>query len=169
MEPDELEARLSAAERDASAALVLARAVDRDVAEVRDFRRAVVRSFNALRTEMNERFAAVYRLFGDVERRLEGMDLRLEGMELRLEGMDRRLEGVDRRLEGVDLRLEGVGRRFDQVDQRFSEVGLEFAKIDRGFTEMRGRLDSAAAGQQQIVGLLQTLIADSDRRPDGSG
>ncbi len=30
--------------------------------------------------------------------------------------------------------------------------------VDRGFTEMRGRFDAAAAGQQQIVGLLQTII-----------
>jgi hypothetical protein len=37
------------------------------------------------------------------------------------------------------------------VDQGFTEIG-------QGFTEMRGRLDGAAAGQQQIVELLNTLI-----------
>lgn len=31
--------------------------------------------------------------------------------------------------------------------------------VDHGFLEMRGRLDAAAAGQQQIVDLLGTLIA----------
>jgi len=30
--------------------------------------------------------------------------------------------------------------------------------VDNGFTEMRGKLDAAAAGQQQIVGLIQTII-----------
>jgi hypothetical protein len=30
--------------------------------------------------------------------------------------------------------------------------------VDAGFTEMRGRLDVAAAGQAQIVQLLTTLI-----------
>ena len=36
--------------------------------------------------------------------------------------------------------------------------------VDRGFTEIRGKLDAAAAGQQQIVGLLQTLT--EQERPD---
>jgi hypothetical protein len=35
--------------------------------------------------------------------------------------------------------------------------------VDTGFTEMRGKLDTSAAGQQQIVDLLTTLIGD---RPD---
>jgi hypothetical protein len=30
--------------------------------------------------------------------------------------------------------------------------------VDRGFTEMRGKFDATAAGQQQIVRLLQTII-----------
>jgi hypothetical protein len=34
--------------------------------------------------------------------------------------------------------------------------------VDRGFAEMRGRLDAAAAGQQQIVDLLGTLIDQRD-------
>ena len=108
MEPDSLEARVEAlethvsaldrrvraSEQDAAAARVLAGAADRDVTEIRgelrDFRRATARSFNALRTEMNE--------------------------------------------------------RFDQVDN--------------GFIDMRGKLDAAAAGQHQIVEILQRLIAD---------
>jgi len=39
---------------------------------------------------------------------------------------------------------------------RRSEHGL--VEMQNGFTEMRGRLDVAAAGQQQIVSLLNTLI-----------
>jgi uncharacterized protein YceH (UPF0502 family) len=31
--------------------------------------------------------------------------------------------------------------------------------VDRGFAEIRGRLDGVAAGHQQIVGMLGTLIA----------
>jgi hypothetical protein len=81
MDPEGLEARVTtletqvrqladrvrASEQDAAAARVLAGAADRDVTEfhgeLRDFRRATVASFNALRedmsdlrTEMNERF-----------------------------------------------------------------------------------------------------------------
>lgn len=45
--------------------------------------------------------------------------------------------------------------RADFVDLR---TGAE-----QGFTEMRGKFDAAAAGQQQIVGLIETLIADQGR------
>ena len=75
--PDDLEARVSSletqvhdlndrvgrSEHDAAAARVLAGGADRDVPEVRDeirdFRRATTSSFNAIRQEMNERFAHV--------------------------------------------------------------------------------------------------------------
>lgn len=47
--------------------------------------------------------------------------------------------------------------REDLIDVRqWVETG--FARVDNGFTEMRGKLDGAAAGQQQIVTLLTTLI-----------
>ncbi len=36
-------------------------------------------------------------------------------------------------------------------------------KVDTGFTEMRGRLDATAAGQQQIVDLLTTMINQDDQ------
>ena len=52
----------------------------------------------------------------------------------------------------VDLR-EHVDRKFEQVDQRFEQV-------DRGFMEMRGRFDAAAAGQQQIVDMLTTIMRE---------
>ena len=125
MEPEELETRLSAAERDASAALVLARAVDRDVADIRGFRRATVAAFNALREEMNERFAQVNERFAQVNERFAQVD-----------------------------------RRFEQMDRRFAQLTDD---VDRGFIEMRGKFDAAAAGQQQIVGLLETLIEDRGR------
>jgi chromosome segregation ATPase len=34
------------------------------------------------------------------------------------------------------------------------------SQMNDGFTEMRGKFDAAAAGQQQIADLLNTLIAD---------
>jgi hypothetical protein len=39
-----------------------------------------------------------------------------------------------------------------------------FAQVDRGFAEMRGRLDATAAGLDQITVLLNTLIAQQDDR-----
>lgn len=57
------------------------------------------------------------------------------------------------------LREDFVDLRSDFVDLR-SEFGLLQEDVGRGFTEMRGRFDVTAAGQQQIVDLLQTIIPD---------
>jgi hypothetical protein len=47
--------------------------------------------------------------------------------------------------------------REDLIDLR-QRVETGFTRGDNGVTEMRGKLDGAAAGQQQIVTLLTTLI-----------
>ena len=39
-------------------------------------------------------------------------------------------------------------------------------KVDNGFTEMRGKFDAAAAGQQQIADLLNTLIQQGGQPGD---
>lgn len=56
-------------------------------------------------------------------------------------------------------RFDQVDRRFDQVDRRLDQLEGE---MRTGFAEMRGRLDGAASGQQQIVELLTVLIGDQD-------
>jgi hypothetical protein len=53
--------------------------------------------------------------------------------------------------------------REDFTDLR-KEMNSRFAEVDKGFAEIRGRLDAAAAGQQQIVGLLNTLIDQQDEQ-----
>ncbi len=56
--------------------------------------------------------------------------------------------------------------RADMTDLR-QHVDHGFARVDRGFGEMRGRLDASAAGQQQIVELLGTLVSrERSERPD---
>lgn len=45
-----------------------------------------------------------------------------------------------------------------RVETGFKRVEIGFVRVDNGFTEMRGKLDGAAAGQQQIVTLLNTFI-----------
>jgi hypothetical protein len=52
--------------------------------------------------------------------------------------------------------------REDLTDLR-SRVDDGLNEMRNGFTEVRGKLDAAAAGQQQIVGLLNTLIRAEDR------
>lgn len=51
--------------------------------------------------------------------------------------------------------------REDLSDMRGGMVDLR-RHVDSGFTEMRGKLDAAAAGQQQIVDLLTTLIGQQN-------
>ncbi|MGD9618313.1 MAG: hypothetical protein AB7G47_11775 [Mycolicibacterium sp.] len=46
---------------------------------------------------------------------------------------------------------------FNAMRQDFVDLRQD---VDRGFTEMRSKFDVAAAGQRQIVALLQTMIAD---------
>jgi hypothetical protein len=53
-------------------------------------------------------------------------------------------------------RVGGLESRVDHLESRVEEG---FARVDNGFAEMRGKFDAAAAGQQQIVELLNTLIA----------
>lgn len=56
---------------------------------------------------------------------------------------------------------------FNVLNDLRATVDTEFERVDRGFTEIRGKLDASAAGQQQIVNLLNTLIAqDRGDHPD---
>lgn len=49
--------------------------------------------------------------------------------------------------------------REDLTDLR-NHVNEGFARVDNGFIEVRGKLDTTAAGQQQIVTLLERLITE---------
>ena len=51
--------------------------------------------------------------------------------------------------------------REDLTDVR-TRVNDGFAQVDRGFAEMRGRLDATAAGLSHITGLLNTLIGQQN-------
>ncbi|GAB3230121.1 hypothetical protein [Mycolicibacterium hippocampi] len=52
--------------------------------------------------------------------------------------------------------------RQDFVDLR-EHVDQGFEQVDRAFAEMRGRFDAAAAGQQQMVELLQPVLNDREK------
>lgn len=51
--------------------------------------------------------------------------------------------------------------REDMTDLRQDTADLR-EHVDNGFIEMRAKFDAAAAGHQQIVGLLERLIEDQD-------
>jgi chromosome segregation ATPase len=61
----------------------------------------------------------------------------------------------------VDQGFARVDEKFDRVNEKFDGVNEKFDLVDGGFTEMRGRLDAAAAGQQQIADMLSILIAQA--------
>ena len=71
----ELRDRVRASERDAAAARVLAGGADRDVGEVRDelrdFRRATIASFNALRADMVDGFAQMHGGFAEMRAKFD--------------------------------------------------------------------------------------------------
>lgn len=116
MQPKDLEARVTALENDvaelrgqvqasredSAAARVLAGGADRDVGELgkemRDFRRATISSFNALRQDMNDRFRRV----------------------------DERFDRVDERFEMIAEKFEIVEQKFSLVDNGFAEMRAKF-------------------------------------------
>jgi hypothetical protein len=67
---------------------------------------------------------------------------------------------VDANRRAINALGVQTAARFDRVDQRFDWLEAE---MRTGFAEMRGRLDGTAAGQEQIVELLNTLLRDDPR------
>ena len=64
-----------------------------------------------------------------------------------------------------------VAAGFNAVREDFGDLRSEFGglqvHVNQGFTEMRGKFDAAAAGQQQIVDLLRTIIPEQGRDRPG--
>lgn len=157
MESGELEPRVARLERDAldlrdqvranaqeaAAARVLAGAADRDVGEMHA-------DIRALRTELRTEIQDVR-----TELRTEIQDVRTEIQDVRTE---LRTEIQDVRTELRQFRQATAGSfnamRSDFVDLR--------DHVDAGFVAIRGKLDAAAAGQQQIVELIGALIDTRD-------
>jgi hypothetical protein len=69
---------------------------------------------------------------------------------------------VDANRSVINALGEQTAARFTRLEQQIDDVRTEmrseFAEVHGGFTQMRGKLDQAAAGQQQIADLLTTLI-----------
>lgn len=64
----------------------------------------------------------------------------------------------------TDMREDLTDMREDLTDMRGDLTDLR-TKVGNGFIEMRGKFDATAAGQQQIVGLLNTLITQQGGQP----
>ena len=77
--------------------------------------------------------------------------------------MDKGAGGADRDVTEIRGEIRDFrdpnNRVLNAVREDLTDLGERF---DRGFVEVHGRLDTVAAGQEQIVGLLETLISRED-------
>ena len=107
----------------------------------------------------------------DTERRLAALEVRLE--DVAAEAAAARQDAIAARhlAAAHDRDLADLGVKVDANRRAINALGVQTAaRFDRlenevrtGFAEMRGRLDGAAAGQQQIVEMLTTLLRDDQR------
>ena len=136
----DLSGRVQASEQDAAAARVLAGAADRDVG-------ALSGELRDFRSDTAGNFKALR-----ASTTASFNAIREDFVDLR---------------NHMDQGFAKVDQEFAKVDREFTKINQEFAKVDRGFTEIRGRFDATAAGQQQIVDLLQSLTGNPGSETDG--
>ena len=116
--------------------------------------------------ELEPRVSALEGEVRDLARRVRGSEQDAAAARVLAGAADRDVDEINRELRDFRqattasfnaMRQDFVDLRQDFVDLR-QHVDDGFARVDNGFAEVRGRLDGAAAGQQQIVDLLHTII-----------
>lgn len=118
--------------------------------------------------DLETRVAALETRVGELADRLQHSEQDAAAARVLAGGADRDVDQI--RGEIRDFRQATTSSfnamREDLADLR-KHVDDGFATVERGFTEMRGKFDATAAGQEQIVGLLNTLIGQQgDDQPD---
>jgi len=75
---------------------------------------------------------------------------------------------VDANRKAINALGVQTAARFDRLEERFDHLEQRVDNLEEtmgnGFAEMRGKFDATAAGQQQIVTLLTTLIDQQDEQ-----
>ena len=113
---------------------------------------------------------------GDLESRVTALEGEVRDLTRRVRGSEQDAAAA-RVLAGAADRdvdeIRGELRDFRQATTTsFNALRQDFVDlrrhVDDGFAEMRGKLDGAAAGQQQIVALLHTILGD-EGHPGASG
>jgi hypothetical protein len=97
-------------------------------------------------------------------------EARLAALEARIEVVAADATAARHLAAARDRDLADLGVKVDANRSAINALGEQAAacfarleqRIDSGFTEMRGKLDQAAAGQQRIAELLDTLIDQQD-------
>jgi uncharacterized protein involved in exopolysaccharide biosynthesis len=168
-QPDDLEPRVGALEEDVQELRGHVRRSERDAAAARVLAGGAEHNVAAFRSEMDEFRGEVRSEFADVraQMRSEFADVRAEIADLRT-GLRAELRTgladvrTELHVEVGALRTELHDYR-DHSNRVLNAMRADITDlrehVDRGFMEMRGRLDTTAAGQQQIVDLLGRLIS----------
>jgi predicted fused transcriptional regulator/phosphomethylpyrimidine kinase len=104
--------------------------------------------------ELEERVSALEEQVRDLKGRVVSTERDATAARVLAGGADRHVSEI--RTEIRDFR-QATTASFNALRADFVDL-REY--VDRGFAEMRGRFDATAAGQQQIVELIQTVIDD---------
>lgn len=102
----------------------------------------------------------------DLEPRVEALEDRVRDLTARVRASEHDAAAARVLAGGADRgvgEIRGELRDFRQsTTASFNAMRQNFVDLrdqtDRGFAEMRGKLDATASGQRQIVDLLQTMI-----------
>jgi chromosome segregation ATPase len=97
----------------------------------------------------------------DLEARVAAMEARLGEVEQQVSAARELAAGADRDVSEVRAELRAHTRALNTLRETQVEQGQA---MDRGFAEMRARLDQTTGGLDQIPGLLNTLIAATTSR-----
>ena len=103
--------------------------------------------------ELENRVAALENRVGDLEQRVQHSERDAAAARVLAGGADRDVAEI--RGEIRDFRDQN-NRVLNAMREDLTDFRQRF---DRGFAEVHGRLDTVAAGQEQIVGMLETLIS----------
>lgn len=105
------------------------------------------------------------------------LEARVAALESRVTDLDQRVRRSEQDAAAARVLAGGADRDVAEVRGEIREFREQNTRVlnamrqdltdlrenvGNGFTEMRGRLDAAAVGQQQIVGLLNRLIAQRE-------
>lgn len=106
----------------------------------------------------------------DLEARVAALEARVSELDTRLQRSQQDAAaarvlagGADRDVAEIRSEIRGFREQNTRVLNAMREDLTDLRSETRnGFAEIRGKLDAAAAGQQQIVGLLNTLIRQEE-------
>jgi hypothetical protein len=110
----------------------------------------------------------------DIEARVTALETQMRELSERVRASEQDAAAARVLAGGADRDVSDLGVKVDANRKAINALGEQTAarfdrleaKVDNGFAEMRGMFDAAAAGQQQIVTLLNTIIGQQDDQPN---